>query len=473
MKFLRPGFRGFLVAVLVTSGALVVSCGGSEGPDDGADGAGGSGGSDGSSDSGAGAPGSGGLNVGSGGVQSGGGDGSGGSDGTCVGLNEACEANVECCDGRTCQDVGDGKRCIDESLCAGAGASCESAAECCSLSCDGACQDDGSLCSPVGTECTDDVECCSNDCDGTCQAIGEACSPVGERCDSEGTDDGCCSRYCENFGSEEEPDLRCSRSSTCGARGEICDEASDCCSGVCIDGRCPTQNEIGGQLFAGEPCERDAQCASYACAASAPGAPKTCQFLGGCRPAGEICTESWQCCSNLNISEGGGAMCLEDNATEGVGCEAHAIEGLSVCGLNTDPKEVGEICLDTEGNAVHDCCPSDNCELTATGVSRCAGGEGFDECRDDGDTCQVSTQCCSGVCSPVDTGSGIELRCGSGCIETDGLCTANADCCGGVCTNGTCAEETSECTPLGGECSDGSECCNLICMNGFCQTVVK
>ncbi len=127
----------------------------------------------------------------------------------------------------------------------------------------------------------------------------------------------------------------------------------------------------------GEPCDRDAECASYACASSTPDGPKTCQFLGGCRPAGEICTDSWQCCSNMDISEGGGAMCLEENATEGVGCEAHSIDGLSICGLNTDPKEVGEICLDTEGNPVHDCCPSDNCELTATGVSRCAGGEGF------------------------------------------------------------------------------------------------
>jgi len=166
-------------------------------------------------------------------------------------------------------------------------------------------------------------------------------------------------------------------------------------------------------------------------------------------------------------------MCLEENATEGVGCEAHDIEGLSVCGLNTDPKEVGEICLDTAGNAVHTCCPSDNCELTATGVSRCAGGEGFDECRDDGDTCQVSSQCCSGVCTPVDLGNGLELRCSQGCIETDGLCTTGADCCGGVCSDGRCGEETSECTPLGGACTDGSECCNLICVSGLCQTVVK
>ncbi len=58
-----------------------------------------------------------------------------------------------------------------------------------------------------------------------------------------------------------------------------------------------------------------------------PGAPKTCQFLGGCRPAGEICTEDWQCRSNLDISEGGGAMCLEENATEGLGCGAHEIDG--------------------------------------------------------------------------------------------------------------------------------------------------
>ncbi len=165
-------------------------------------------------------------------------------------------------------------------------------------------------------------------------------------------------------------------------------------------------------------------------------------------------------------------MCLEENAKVGVGCEAHPIEGLSVCGLNTDPKEVGEICRDTEGNAVHTCCPSENCELTATGVSRCSGGEGFEECRADGETCQAAAQCCSSVCSPVDTGNGIELRCGASCVEAAGLCTTNADCCGGICTDGVCDAETSSCTPLGDSCSDGSECCSGICSGGYCQTIV-
>lgn len=463
----RPGFRGVFVVSVLAAGLSVVNCGGTAGPDGGADGSGGA-------DGGAGAPGSGGgLDVGTGSTGSGGADGSGGSMG-CVGQRQQCESNAECCDGRTCQDPGDGtKICVDESVCGGVGSTCESAAECCSLSCDGECQGGGSLCLPVGTACASNSECCSDDCQGTCQAIGEACSPLGEVCDNAGYDDGCCSKFCENLGTEEDPDLRCARSSTCGARGDICDEASDCCSGVCQDGRCPTQNEIGGPLFVGEPCDMDAECASYACASSEPDGPKTCQFLGGCRPAGEICTDSWQCCSNLDISEGGGSMCLEENASEGVGCEAHAIEGLSICGLNTDPKEVGEICLDTAGNQVHDCCPSDNCELTETGVSRCSGGEGFDECRDDGDTCQVSSQCCSGVCSPVDTGSGIELRCNPGCVETEGLCTTSADCCGGICTAGLCGEETSECVPLGGGCTEASDCCSQVCMNGLCQTVVK
>lgn len=402
------------------------------------------------------------------------GDGDMGDPIECLGLDAECQANNECCGAVKCLDGGDGvKRCSDESICQGVGSDCSSAAECCSLSCvGGACAGDGSICEPAGTECADNSECCSNDCQGTCQSLGPGCVSFGETCDAEGFDSDCCSKSCENFGTDEEPDLRCARSSACNSRGDICSEDTDCCSGVCLDGRCPTQDEINGQLFAGEPCSADKDCASYACASNIPGGPKTCQFLGGCRPAGEICSESWQCCSNLDISEGGGDMCLEENASEGVGCEAHAIEGLSVCGLNTDPKEVGEICFDTEGNKVHDCCPSDNCEETVTGVWRCSGGEGFDECREDGDTCQAADQCCSGICAPVVTETGTELRCGASCIEADGLCTTNADCCGGICSDGICDEETSECTPLGAACTDSGECCSGSCIDGYCQSIV-
>jgi hypothetical protein len=413
----------------------------------------------------------------------------------CVGLNGECATTAECCSGRLCDDDGTGtRRCIDETFCKGTGTACERASECCSLSCDGTCQGDGSICSPVGTDCESDVECCSNDCDGTCQAIGEHCSPMGETCDEEGYDEGCCSKACRNFGTEEDPDLRCIRASSCGARGEICSEPADCCSGVCIDGRCPTQNEIGQKNFAGEPCQVDGDCASYLCASDYPGGPRVCQFLGGCRPTGEICTEDWQCCSDIHMASG--ALC--DSPTDGQGCVPHGnVDDLSTCAgqlWQGGPGEPGELCGDSSFDEVHECCF--DCEQTILGVWRCSGGGyacpeqdgGVPEdagdcptCVPDGEACRQSADCCSNICSPflVDdtcdptiTECEIELRCGQ-CVPTGGLCTSHADCCDFICTDGVCGERDDDdpvCIPVGAPCAEGDVCCD---QDAICQDVCR
>jgi hypothetical protein len=396
-------------------------------------------------------------------------DGGGGIN--CVGIGEACEANVECCGGKACEpDGAGGKRCTDTSFCVAGGGACDQASECCSLSCNGSCQTDGGLCKPADTDCASDQECCSNICDGTCQKLGTACATLGEVCSSEGVDQDCCSLNCQNFGSGSDPDLRCARSSSCGARGEICVVDNDCCSGVCDGGRCPTQSQVGGQRFAGEPCLKDSDCASYACASEFVGGPKVCQFLGGCRPAGEICSDSFQCCSDLLLLDGApGEHCTIQG--EGTGCVAHGgVDGLALCDLQEGPKEVGEICFDTEGTKVHECCPTDSCAPTLTGVWRCSGPGGFDECVPDGQPCQVADQCCSKICAPHETDNGTELLCGP-CVPVDGLCTTSADCCSQTCVNGACSEDESECVPLGGMCTMDSDCCSGFCHNGACTTI--
>jgi hypothetical protein len=397
-------------------------------------------------------------------------------DGICVGLNGQCESTFECCGDRTCEEDGNGdKRCANTSFCTAAGQACNQASECCSLSCDGTCKDDGSLCKPVDTDCGSNSECCSNICDVTCQSIGGACSPVGEVCTSEGVDGDCCSLHCENFGTSGDPDFRCARASSCGARGEICVTGADCCSGVCDGGRCPTQSDIGGQRFAGEPCLKDSDCASYACASEYVGGPKVCQFLGGCRPAGEICSESWQCCSDVHLEDGApGEFCTLQG--EGTGCVEHGgVEGLSICDLQTGPKEVGEICRDTEGNNVHQCCPpedEDACQQTITGVWRCAGPGGIGECLPDGEPCLTADQCCSQICIPVETEDGTELRCGP-CVPDGGACTTSADCCNYNCTDGVCQEDNPECVPLGASCETNDDCCSGYCSadTGTCGTI--
>lgn len=455
---LSPAKPWVLALLIVGLTVAVPNCGGSK-PATNSDATGGAS----STGGGSGADGSGGI------IDPG--TGSGGTVGSCLGIGQTCESSSECCSGRRCDvGTGDQKTCLDETVCLAGGGDCNQASECCSLSCDGTCKNDGSICKPVGTDCGSNSECCSNDCQGTCQPIGEGCAPLGEVCSNEGFDAACCSKHCQNHGSDEAPDLRCARSSTCGARGEICTKGGDCCSGVCIDGRCPTQNQVNGALFAGEPCTKDSDCASYACAPTVPEGPKVCQFLGGCRPAGEICSGSWQCCSNINLLDGGPGNMCQDETIAGDGCVAHAIEGLATCALMDGPKETGEICKDTEGNDVHECCPLPNCEETVTGVWRCSGASGFDECRGDGETCQAADQCCSGVCSPVETDNGIELRCGP-CVASGGMCTTNSDCCGGLCNKGVC-DGASSCVPLGGDCSTAADCCSGICNSGSCGTEI-
>jgi hypothetical protein len=387
----------------------------------------------------------------------------------CVAMGDVCVTTAECCGGRLCE-VGDDsvRRCSESTFCRAGGEECTQASQCCSLSCNGTCQDDGSLCSQVGDECGGNVECCSNRCDGTCQSLGGGCTGIGEACTAQGPHENCCSKYCSNFGTDDNPDLRCARSSACGARGEACAVPADCCSGVCQDGRCPTQNQIGGSRFAGEPCINDADCSSYLCATEVPGGPKICQYLGGCRPNGELCTEDWQCCSDIHYT---GQLCPDGPPAEGNGCVDHSgVDGLAWCSNNhaqTGPKEPGELCGDSAGGAVHMCCFE--CEETPLGVSRCSGGG--EVCVGDGGPCRLSSDCCTNICSPFlneDTGE-TELRCGQ-CVTAGGQCTTHGDCCDFVCTDGVCGGTTG-CIPSGVSCTASDVCCDDLatCWEGRCQ----
>jgi hypothetical protein len=397
--------------------------------------------------------------------------------GACLPLGELCQANVECCAGRTCAEDGTGqKRCADESFCRSAAETCTQASECCSLSCSGTCQGAGGLCAPAADPCTDNVNCCSNKCQGgVCQTLASGCSSLGERCSAAGYSEGCCSKYCVDYGVGGASDLRCARASSCNARGDICTTGSDCCSGACLNGVCPTQAQLGQKLFVGEPCSADAQCASYACASTTPGGPKTCQFLGGCRPAEEICTEDWQCCGFLELSANRN-MCKTAQPTPGACGAVAGVPGLRRCVLQPTDKEVGEICL-SGGQKVHQCCGGDEvCQPTITGVSRCMGGSFSADggCVGNGGECSIADQCCGKICAPgtyPDGGPGYFC---SACVAEGSACSTHNDCCGKICTNGVCAPapDSGTCTPLGGACTTGSECCSEQCANGSCSTII-
>ncbi|MFZ5470201.1 MAG: hypothetical protein ACOZIN_12270 [Myxococcota bacterium] len=412
--------------------------------------------------------------------------------GTCFGLGATCNANIECCGGKTCAPDATGtKHCTDTSFCAANGAACTAPSQCCSLSCGGCtpaadggqdctCQGSGSLCQPEGTGCGSNVECCSSQCNTTCLSSGAGCKTLGERCATPGYDANCCSKYCVDFGGDAGANLRCAQSSTCRARGEICTLATDCCAGVCDNGRCPSQAQLGQKLFVGEPCVQDSDCASYACASTVQGGPKLCQFLGGCRPAEETCTDDYQCCGYLELSQSRD-QCTTAQPVPGVCTAVAGVPGLKRCTLQPTDKEVGEICK-SGTMVVHACCGGEAvCRPTITGVSRCFGGALTPDagCLSNGTSCSIADQCCSRICAPgtsADGGLGLFCR---GCVTDGNACTTSNDCCSLVCTNGVCGATVdggATCVPLGGACTTNAQCCSTICSStdggpGTCSTV--
>src|SRR5262249_48890702 len=104
----------------------------------------------------------------------------------------------------------------------------------------------------------------------------------------------------------------------------------------------------------------------------------------------------------------------------------------------------------SSSSARNDCCEhlgvNTDCTLDPVGVPRChvVGADGGPACRQVGQTCAFSGDCCNG--EPCVQGPNGELVCYSAaCVPVSGPCTVNADCCtGGYCvvppgsTKGTC-----------------------------------
>jgi hypothetical protein len=162
------------------------------------------------------------------------------------------------------------------------------------------------------------------------------------------------------------------------------------------------------------------------------------------------------------------------------------------------------VCSDTSTSAPNNCCnylgSSSNCELDALFVPRC---NALPECRDDGEDCASSADCCEGtLCLPDETG---RLRCDDPpgddpCVPKGSRCTSHGDCCAGtVCIiapgagSGTCGTSdpptgaggmgggpggdggnggTGTCAEYGQSCGAGVPCCNaddVPCSAGICR----
>lgn len=448
----------------------------------------------------------------------------------CGAFGEDCEVGTDCCSG-ICDTQSN--TCISTTnVCSPAGSPCVDGTECCSLNCsDGYCG---------ATECLEDdapcdmggVSCCSGLCeDGTCQDVnGDAeCSSAGNSCDS-GAD--CCSGLC---GSDD----RCALgSSFCVQKFDICARDDQCCSGVC------TFNDAGDPLgycdappdaptscnsdgVAGAICNGCGVCCSRSCAPYGPTGVFICQYPSGCRVNGELCREDRDCCggdADADLPGAGNVQCEKADGAEIGRCRNSM--GCTPQGGVCHYKET--ICEDTSTSAPNNCCNflgnASNCELDSLFVPRC---DAIEECREPGEDCASSTDCCNGVpCVPNEDG---RLICydnpGGGdpsCVESGGSCTSTSDCCvGSVCliptgagmgtcgtpeepggsggsagspgsagaggdtggmssggtsgtagTGGTGGSDQPPCAEYGQQCSETADCCNaptVACDSGICR----
>jgi len=88
--------------------------------------------------------------------------------------------------------------------------------------------------------------------------------------------------------------------STCIQKGQICERSSQCCSGFCqragSDGSGGVLRKCADRcLDSGASCASGSQCCTGYCA----------NGQCSCRPEGEICSESTQCCGDLSCRRAG------------------------------------------------------------------------------------------------------------------------------------------------------------------------
>lgn len=489
----------------LTSG-MAAGCGNS-GEDDGKGGSS----SDGTGADGAGAQGGAGLGVG---ASSSGGSGTIITEPTeeCSTAGTQCSAGGECCSGLCNELTGECAQALG--TCNQAGIPCGDATECCSLNCQSdVCQED--QCVADAQDCSNDDECCSGDCkdDGTCADLNGdiACKTSGNPCDGNGD---CCSGLCNDNGT-------CSLgSSYCIQLDDVCTGDEQCCQGTCAmaegatRGTCQKQMTGGtgcdSKKLAGEVCDGScADCCSRACAPYGPSGATICQAPSGCKPAGELCKDDLDCCGGdpeSGLAGAGNAKCEGINE-QGIGrCKSTScVPQGSIC--KYDSADYTEFCGATNSTSPNACCAgtgadsiAQHCRLDSLNIPRC---NALGECRDEGETCSSTDDCCNGNPCVQDPESGTFVCYDDGdddCVPSTGPCTTNGDCCvGSMCilepgeSTGTCGNSDpppddgsggtgsggststdDPCAEYGQDCTDAGDCCNDVpCTSGSCIYLVK
>jgi hypothetical protein len=432
----------------------------------------------------------------------------------CRGNNLGCQTNADCCSAqcdpltRVCIPV---LGTIPLGPCKEGGGSCAESTNCCSLSCNddarlrpedagdfvGVC--DSKLCISDNGTCFKDFQCCGGKCaDGpngkTCVPLNDTCRTSGNTCANDGE---CCSKVCRLGVCQH-------RASFCIQTNDTCADDEECCTGNCVLapgrrlGTCAPSKVGGSCLVAGQLCGTSntpsdggnvsgcgGDCCSKTCATWSPTGVAVCQAPSGCRPEGETCRRSSDCCGGPGTTGGDwGVTCAKSSEDDVVGrCSAPT----GSC------KPAGSICsLSAICGGATNCCSgnagtSSACKVDTLGVPRCVAvaRDCANTTNQAGLACASSADCCNPAgtinCIPAatrDLPGSPPFVCATACVFPGGACSTNADCC----PNSTCFPLAGSavgvcrtqdgglgCASLGQFClaaPDSTPCCGGLTCNG-------
>jgi hypothetical protein len=402
--------------------------------------------------------------------------------GTCVGSNPVvCTALDQChvpgtCDPATgtCSnpDIADGTSCNDDNACTtgdtcqkgvctgGAAAACTASGPCMTPTCDPA-TGCGETPKAAGTACDDDTLCDGHEtCDGSghCQpgtpvTCGPCliCDPTTGSCNPDPAQVG---QSCPSDGNLCHGGFQCTAAGVCAPTTFVTCAALDQChvagtcnptSGLCDNPNAPDTTSCDD----GNKCTTGDQCLAGVCTA---GAPVECPPLNVCQYAG-TCNKTTGLCDNPQVADN--TPCDDGNpcTTNDFCWEGRCLGGgLAAC---TTPNE---------------CFTAGTCQF-ATGQCSAANYRG------DGATCSTGVcwnqacctpltkaqACANGACGPQSDGCGGTFQC---LAPADASCQLDSDCCSGVCVNGVCQAGP---VAVGGACDNYGDCASGNCCSGVCS----
>lgn len=280
-----------------------------------------------------------------------------------------------------------------------------------------------------------------------------------------------------------------------------CSTANDCCSGHCFAGEHCKATRAGQpcsdfRYCASGYCRHDGTCAETITSCKLPG--EACSSLYNdccgegdceagkcklveCRPDGDRCRSSSECCKGL-CQDGTCGNCIPDGATcttDELDCCSASCSAADACGSSCrawgrgcDKDSdccTGFYCGVPPGKSQKQCvtnlrCSGDGFECTINSQCcsyNCNGGLCRDRCVEFGLACKAPKDCCAGPC--------VDGKCGL-CKPEGDLCTVHQDCCSGTC-NGT---QCTRCRGRNQQCANDSDCCNgLSCSHQFCDSCLS